>query len=89
MSAELTYLQALSRLDELKMGQAKVSLDRLAEEAGKGQWSYVEFLGKLLEEEIATRRERRLAMKQRRAHFPQAKTLDQFDFSFQPGLDRK
>jgi DNA replication protein DnaC len=89
MSTELSYLQTLSSLDELKLGQAKVSLDRLAEEAGKGQWSYIEFLGKLLDEERVFRRERRLAIKQRRAHFPQTKTIDQFDFTFQPGVDKK
>lgn len=65
------------------------ALDRLADEAGKGQWSYIEFLGKLLGEELAVRQERRLTFKQRLARFPKAKTLDQFDFNFQSGVDEK
>jgi DNA replication protein DnaC len=42
-----------------------------------------------LEEEMATRKERRIAFKQKLAHFPWIKTLDQFDFSFQPSIEEK
>ena len=85
----LSYLQVQENLERLKMTQALSSLDRLAEEASKEEWSYIEFLGKLLEEEMTARNERRLAIKQRLAHFPWVKTLDQFDFDFQPGVDEK
>ncbi len=40
-------------------------------------------------QEMAARKERRLMFKQRLAHFPWIKTLDQFDFSFQPGVDER
>jgi DNA replication protein DnaC len=89
MASGLTYLQVQEYLEQLKLTEAQTALDRLADEAGKGQWSYIEFLGKLLGEELAARQERRLHFKQRLAHFPKAKTLDQFDFSFQPGIDEK
>ena len=89
MTTGLTYLQAQKYLEELKLTQAQASLDRIADAAGKGQWSYIEFLGKLLGEELQARQERRLQFKQRLAHFPKAKTLDQFDFSFQPGIDER
>jgi DNA replication protein DnaC len=89
MTTGLTYLQVQKHLEELKLSQAQTVLDRLADEAGKGQWSYIEFLGKLLGEELQARQVRRLQFKQRLAHFPKAKTLDQFDFSFQPGIDEK
>jgi DNA replication protein DnaC len=85
----LTYLQVQENLERLKLTQAHAALDRLADEAAHGQWSYIEFLGKLLEEEMAARQERRLAVKQRLAHFPWVKTLDQFDFAFQPSVDEK
>lgn len=85
----LTYLQVRENLERLKLTTAVTVLDRLADEASKGQWSYTEFLGKLLEEEMAARQERRLVTKQRMAHFPWAKTLDQYDFSFQPTVDEK
>jgi len=83
------YLQVQEHLERLKLAQAVNVLDRVAEAATQGQWSYVEFLGKLLEEEIAVRQERRLVVKQRLAHFPWVKTVDQFDFAFQPGVDEK
>jgi len=89
MTTGLTYLEVQQYLEHLKLSQAQTALDRLADEAGKGQWSYIEFLGKLLGEELQARQERRLLFKQRLAHFPKAKTLDQFDFSFQPGIDEK
>ncbi len=85
----LSYLQVQENLERLKMTQALSALDRLAEEARKKEWSYIEFLGKLLEEEMTARNERRLAINQRLAHSPWVKTLDQFDFDFQPGVDEK
>jgi len=89
MTTGLTYLEVQKHLEQLKLTQVQVVLDRLAEEASRRQWSYIEFLGKLLEEEMAARQQRRLAVKQRLAHFPWVKTLDQFDFSFQPSIDEK
>lgn len=88
-STSFSYLQVQENLEKLKMTQALAALDRLAEEASKQQWSYTEFLGKLLEEEMTARQERRLSIKQRLARFPWVKTLDQFDFDFQPSLDEK
>ena len=85
----LTYLEVQQHLGKLKLKEGIRVLDRLAEEASQRQWSYVEFLGKLLEEELAARQERRLVVKQRLAHFPWVKTLDQFDFAFQPSIDEK
>ena len=69
-ATRLTYLQVQEYLEQLKLTQALSSLDRVAEEAAQGEWSYTEFLKKILEEEIAARQERRLAVKQRLAHFP-------------------
>lgn len=88
-STGLSYLRVQENLERLRMTQALSALDRLAEEASKGEWSYIEFLGRLLEEEMTARNERRLAIKQRLAHFPWVKTLDQFDFDFQPSVDEK
>jgi DNA replication protein DnaC len=61
----------------------------VAEEAGKQDWTYVDDLEKLWEAEAALRQERTVAMKIQMARFPFQKTLDQFEFGFQPSLDRK
>ncbi|WP_456093991.1 IS21-like element helper ATPase IstB [Paenibacillus alkalitolerans] len=60
-----------------------------AEEAAKHNSSYLEFLDKLLQEEIVAKRERFVRMKTRMAHLPYHKTLDQFDFSFQPSIEER
>jgi len=47
----------------------------------------VEFLDRVLDVEVSARVERDVTMKTRLARFPFVKTLDQFDFSFQPALN--
>ena len=88
-AAGLTYLAVQENLERLKLTQVLSALDRIAEEASQEQWSYIEFLGRLLGEEMTARQERRLAIRQRMSRFPWVKTLDQFEFSFQPSLDEK
>ncbi len=46
-------------------------------------------MDKLLQEELAAKRERFIRMKTRMAHLPFHKTLDQFDFGFQPSIDER
>ena len=76
------HLQAI--LERLKLTRVPERLDQLAEEAAKESWTYVEFLDRVLDVEVSARVERDVTMKTRRARFPLVKTLDQFDFSFQP-----
>ncbi|MAS35503.1 MAG: hypothetical protein CL610_15940 [Anaerolineaceae bacterium] len=45
-----------------------------------GHWSYVEFLSRLLEDEVARRAQKQLALRLRRAEMNPAKTLASFDF---------
>jgi DNA replication protein DnaC len=60
-----------------------------AEEASKHNISYLEFLDKLLQEELAAKYERFLHTRTRLARLPFKKTLDEFDFSFQPSIDER
>jgi DNA replication protein len=60
-----------------------------AEDAAKHNHSYLEFLDKLLQEELVCRHERFIRMKTRMARLPYHKTLEQFDFSFQPSIDER
>jgi len=61
----------------------------LAEEAAKENWTYPDFLEKLLDEETSDRFQRRVKVKTQMAGFPYTKTLAQFDFSFQPSIDQR
>jgi DNA replication protein DnaC len=79
------HLQTI--LERLKLTRVPERLDQLAEEAAKESWTYVEFLDRILDVEVSARVERDVTMKTRLARFPFVKTLEQFDFSFQPALN--
>ena len=73
---------------ELKMPGATRSWRPLIRDAQtKGQDPGV-FLAALLESELISRRENRLRMLLAEAHFPEAKTLDTFDFTAQPSVPK-
>ena len=85
----LAYERVVAHLDRLKLKRVAELLDPICEQATKESLSYVDFLDRLLEAESVSRAERRLLAKTRLAHFPFHKTLADFDFSFQPSIDRK
>jgi DNA replication protein DnaC len=87
--SDLVYVRVQSHFARLKLNRLPDCLDPIAEDATKRQATYVEFLDHLLAAEIAARLERDIAMKTKLAHFPVIKTLDGFDFAFQPSIDER
>ena len=85
----LVYARVQEQLAKLKLDRVAAVLDRVAEEAATQETPYVAFLDRLLEEEVAARLARTVAMRTKLARFPFVKTLDQFDFAFQPSLDER
>jgi len=85
----LAYERVQSHLDRLKLKRVAELIDPIAEQASKDKLSYLDFLDRLLEAEAAARAQRRMVAKTRLAHFPFVKTLADFDFHFQPSIDRK
>jgi len=85
----LGYERVQAPLERLKLKRVAELLDPISEQATKESLSYVAFLERLLEAEASGRAERRLIAKTRLAHFPFIKTLADFDFGFQPSIDRK
>ena len=55
-------------------------------QAERESWSYCDFLGHLLLEEVAHRKQTRLQRCTRNAHFPFFKTMEEFDFTPQSKL---
>jgi DNA replication protein DnaC len=88
MSA-ITYPRVQAHLTRLKLPRMVDRLDAVAQEAAKHEWTYIEFLEQLLEAEVSARYERDVAMKTKLAHFPFMKTLEQFDFAFQPSINER
>jgi DNA replication protein DnaC len=80
IESNLTRLK-LPRIYEVLGGLAKT-----AEEQGK---SYLSFLDELLEEEVAAKEQRRIETALKISGLPYIKSIDEFDFAFQPGLDKQ
>jgi DNA replication protein DnaC len=76
-------------LDRLKMDHLEAQLDAVCEQASQRQMDYKSFLVQALETEWQGRYQRGIEARLRMARFPWIKTLDQFDFDFQPSLDRR
>ena len=89
MNKHATYQQLRSQLAYLKLSAAAEALPAALEAAEKTKPGYTQFLCDLFEVEVEATQERRLASRLRLAGFPSTKTLDEFDFSAQPSLDRR
>src|SRR5437016_2345777 len=76
-------------LGELSLSQSDTLLESHLERAGQEQPSYADFLLTLLETEKLYRTNRISQTRIRMANLPYAKTLAQFDFSFQPSIDER
>ena len=83
------YEQLKDDLGYLKLTRAAEVLPTLLDRARAQGLSHAQFLAELVAEEAAATRNRKLAARLRFAHFPARRTLDEFDFDFQPSIDRK
>lgn len=80
--------------NRIRTTAAKLGLPHLAEtvnefnrRADEGKLGYLDFLDLVLSEELAVRDDRRFRQGLRLSRLPHHKTLDEYDFSFQPDLD--
>lgn len=62
---------------ELKLAAVRENVPLFAEDAVRGQWGHLTFLRRLLEEEVARRRERSKISRIHRADFPEMKYLEE------------
>ena len=81
--------QARQHLETLGLKQAVEALDNTLDAAASKQLTYADVLAQLLGLEVSARRERYLTTKTRMAHLPFLRTLEQFDFGFQPSIDER
>jgi len=77
---------SLSRLKLSRMGEILAQTIKTSEEEGK---SYLSFLEELLEEEVACKEQRRVETALKISGLPFIKSIDEFDFAFQPKLNRQ
>lgn len=81
--------QLIPHLKRLRLSGVLETLETRNQQAIDGQWTYVEFLSRLLEDEVERRAQKQLALRIRRAAIDTTKTLEGFDFSFNPQLNRQ
>ena len=81
--------QLIYQLRGLRMSGVLETLEARERQAIDGQWSYLEFLSRLLEDETERRAQKQLVQRVRRSALNTSKTLEGFDFQFNPALNRQ
>ena len=76
-------------LAKLKLDYLAPQLDAVCEQAAQQELDYKRFLSQALNLEWQGRYQRGIETRLRQARLPWLKTLEQFDFDFQPSLDRR
>jgi DNA replication protein DnaC len=86
-AAQLERLQ--EQMQRLRLFKSRERLEALLQEATTKEASYADFLDTLLAEEVASKTAKHVTMRTHLARFPFVKSLETFDFSYQPSLDKK
>ena len=79
----------LSALRELRLSGLAETLDVRLQEAAGHQLSHAEFLELILQDERLVRQERQIARRTKAAQFREVKPLDEFNWSFNPSIQKK
>jgi DNA replication protein DnaC len=81
--------QLTPHLKQLRLSGILETLEARNQQAVDSKWTYVEFLTRLVEDEVERRAQKQLALRLRRATVNTTKSLESFDFSFNPTLNRQ
>lgn len=82
-------MELVTLLEKLKLEHLESQLETVCEQAAQQDLDYHSFLSQALGVEWQGRHQRGIEARLRQARFPGVKTLEQFDFDFQPSLDRR
>jgi len=89
MSDTLVMERIESNLTRLRLPRVREILDQVIIAAEAHSKSYLSFLDDLLEEEVANKEQRRIETALKISGLPFIKSIDEFDFTFQPNIDRQ
>lgn len=81
--------QIRTMLADLKLPGALKAVDSILSDVDGGTVTAAEAIGRLLMAQISLHNNRRLAAAMRSSRLPAIKTLETFDFSFQPSIKRE
>lgn len=86
---QLTYERLKENMMKLKLARMHEVLDAVVGLAENDRLSYLALLDRLFEEEVAAKEQRRIDMGLRMAGLPSGKTIEEYDFTFHPQLEKK
>lgn len=72
----------------LKTPVIRESFSRLADQAREESWTHEQYLAAVLDRQVTAREASGTSMRIASAHFPAAKTLEEFNFDYQPSARR-
>lgn len=81
--------QLAPNLTLLRLSGILETLEVRNQQAIAEQWTYEEFLMRLLQDEVERRAQKHLDVRIRRSGITTTKTLESFDFSFNPAINRQ
>ncbi len=87
--SELVTTRVKEAAGRLHLANLEENLDALVSRAEGATMGYLEFLDLVLEDETGVREGRRFRNALKLSGLPHHKTIDEFDFAFQPDLDQR
>lgn len=87
--SELIFERIQSNLGRLRLSRMAETLTDTLKSSEKQGGSYLAFLDALLEDEVAAKEQRRIETALKISGLPFIKSIDEFDFTFQPELDKQ
>ena len=87
--SELIRERIEEHLGRLKLARVKELLPELVKAAEEQKMTHLAFLDRLLDEEVAAKEDRRVRTTLKLAGLPFEKTIEEYDFRFNPELDKQ
>ena len=84
-----SYQKLMGDLKKLRLPAMIEMLDSYVKQAVSSSMSYMDFLSGLVSEEVRHKEQRAVQSRIKSARFPVLKSLDDFDYAFQPSINRK
>jgi DNA replication protein DnaC len=81
--------QLMQRMKSLRLSGMASTMEVRNTEAIAASLSHLEFLELLVEDELGIRADRLLKRRLKQARFPALKTLEDFDFTYNPSIDKR
>lgn len=88
MPEQMVMERLAENLTRLRLARMRLILPEIVKAAETQSWSYLTLLDRLFEEEVAQKEQRRIESALKVSGLPYVKTIDEFDFAFQTGVNR-